>query len=429
MSSVPYWTVSSSSTARPIIATQTSYRNAAQAEHRNEWEEVSPVSVDCDADIVSLDGSRTHEDMQILHLSKLLDEAKQENRRFEERVQSLLNQSMTETSGLQSKIRELRQRNKEALAECERTKKENEDAVAALTKKNDAMRATLQQQNQDMQQALEDLNCSSAHAQAELLDVRNSMQVCRQQLTQSSAQLESLRKEQTARMSLTERVAVLEAEMTKLSSQAKSADASISCDESTTLVQEFNNIRALLENCIPERPAGVSSTSMMSSSNKVVSALRKLNSDIHQDAIEPMTESLHECVKKLLGENHEEEDIESLCQLLKTVVARGDSGRHRNASGTMPVSGNRQVSMNNFQSPGSKLIGEEWFAMANSRSVPTNNASSQFRSPMVRTPSTGEPGHPMDGTNRVCSTRGERRGNTNKAQMSFRKTIVTGIWL
>ncbi|KAG2073747.1 hypothetical protein BDR04DRAFT_1151872 [Suillus decipiens] len=302
--SVPYWTVSSSSTARPIITTQTSHRNAAQAEHRNEWEEVSPVLVDCDADVVSLDGSRTHEDMQILHLSKLLDEAKQENRRFEERVQSLLNQSMTETSSLQSKIAELRQRNKEALAECERTKKEKEDAVAALTKKNEVIKTTLQQQNQEMRQTLEDLNRSSAHAQAELLDVRNSMQACRQQLTQSSAQLESLRKEQTARMSLTERVAVLEAElkakdtelaeMKKLSLQAKSANVSISRDESTTLVQEFNNIRALLANCIPERPAGVFSTSTMSSSNEVVSALRKLNSDIHQDATimaESMTES------------------------------------------------------------------------------------------------------------------------------------------
>ncbi|KAG2366167.1 hypothetical protein BDR07DRAFT_1480411 [Suillus spraguei] len=279
--SVPYWTVSSSSTPRPIITTQTNHRNAAQAEHRNEWEEVSPVLVDCDADVVSLDGSRTHEDMQILHLSKLLDEAKQENRRFEEQVQSLLNQSMTETSSLQSKITELRQRNKEAFAECERTKKEKEDAVAALTKKNDVIKATLQQQNQEMRQALEDLNRSSAHAQAELLDVKNSLQVCRQQLAQSSAQLESSRKEQTARMSLTERVAVLEAELkakdtelAEMKKQAKSANVSISRDESTILVQEFNNIRALLAT--------------------VSQSVLRLNSDIHQDATimaESMTES------------------------------------------------------------------------------------------------------------------------------------------
>ncbi|KAG1782054.1 hypothetical protein EV702DRAFT_1192714 [Suillus placidus] len=298
--SVPYWTVSSSSTARPILTTETNCQNAAQAEYRIEWEEVSPVLVDCDADVVILDGSRTHDDMQAWHLSKLLDEAKQENRRFEEQVQSLLNQSMTETSSLQSKIAELRQRNKEALAECERMKKEKEDVVTALTKKNDVIRATLQQQNQEMRQALEDLNHSSARAQAELLDAKSSMLVYRQQLTQSSAQLESLQKEQTARMNLTDRVAVLEAElkakntklveMKKLSSQAKSA---ISRDDSTTLVQEFNNIRALLANYIPERPAGVFSSGMMSSSNEVVSALRKLNSDIHQDAT-IMAESMAE---------------------------------------------------------------------------------------------------------------------------------------
>lgn len=300
--SVPYWTVSSSSTARPILTTQTDHRNAAQAEYRTEWEEVSPVLLDCDADVVSLDGSKTHYDMQVLHLSKLLDEAKQENRRFEEQVQSLLNQSMTETSSLQSKIAELRQRNKEALAECERMKKEKEDVVAALTKKNDVIKATLQQQNQEMRQALEDLNRSSAHAQAELLDARSSMLVCRQQLTQSSAQLESLQKEQTARMSLTDRVAVLEselkakdtelAEMKKLRSQTKGANVAIARDDSTTLVQEFNNVRALLANCIPERPAGMFSA-MMSSSNEVVSALRKLNSDIHQDAT-IMAESMAE---------------------------------------------------------------------------------------------------------------------------------------
>ncbi|KAG0708566.1 hypothetical protein DFH29DRAFT_423497 [Suillus ampliporus] len=288
---VPYWTLSSTSTARPVLTMQTGSQNPTQAEHRTEWEEVSPVFVDGDADIVSLDGSKTHDDMQVLHLTKLLDEAKQENRRFEEQVQSLLNQSMTETSSLQAKIAELRQRNKEALAECERTKKEKEDMVTVLTKKNDVIKATLQQQNQEMRQALEELNRSTAHAQAELLDARSSMLVYRQQLSQSSAQLESLRKEQAARMSLTDRVAALEAElvardtelaeMKKLSSQATSANAAR--NDSTALTQEFNNLRTLLANCIPERLAGGANTSMMSSSNEVVSALRKLNSDIHQD--------------------------------------------------------------------------------------------------------------------------------------------------
>lgn len=286
--------------------------------------------VDCDADVVSLDGSRTHDEMQVLHLSKLLDEAKQENRRFEEQVQSLLNQSMTETSSLQSKIAELRQRNKEALAECERTKKEKEDVVAALTKKIDVIKATLQQQNQEMRQALEDLNRSSAQAQAELLDARNSLLTCRQQLTQSSAQLESLQKEQTARMNLTDRVAVLEAElkakdtelaemkMKKFSSQAKSANVAISRDDSTTLVQEFNNIRALLANCIPERLGGMFSTSMMSSSNEVVSAVRKLNSDIHQDAT-IMAESMAESFGFKSRKGNEDEETTLFQQVGATI--------------------------------------------------------------------------------------------------------------
>lgn len=326
--SVPYWTVSSPSSARPTLTTQTNPRNDAQAEHRTEWEEVSPVLVDCDADVVSLDGSRTHDEMQVLHLSKLLDEAKQENRRFEEQVQSLLNQSMTETSSLQSKIAELRQRNKEALAECERTKKEKEDVVAALMKKNDVIKATLQQQNQEMRQALEDLNRSSAQAQAELLDARNSLLTCRQQLTQSSAQLESLQKEHAARMNLTDRVAVLEAElkakdtelaeMKKLSSQAKSANVAISRDDSTTLVQEFNNIRALLANCIPERLGGMFSTSMTSSSNEVVSALRKLNSDIHQDAT-IMAESMAESFGFKNRKGNEDEET-TLFQQVGTTI-------------------------------------------------------------------------------------------------------------
>ncbi|KAG2043919.1 hypothetical protein BDR03DRAFT_977623 [Suillus americanus] len=117
-------------------------------------------------------------------------------------------------------------------------------------------------------------------------------------------------------------------------------------------------------------------------------------------------------------------------------MARGGSGRHRNASGAMPVSANRQASvglgiggfqkpsipsgfqMGNFQSPGSKLTSEERFAMSNSRSASTSSASSQYRSAMVRTPSTGGPGHPMHGTNRIRSKRGERRGDANKTPMS-----------
>ncbi|KAG2153162.1 hypothetical protein DEU56DRAFT_907611 [Suillus clintonianus] len=93
-------------------------------------------------------------------------------------------------------------------------------------------------------------------------------------------------------MSLTDRVAALEAElkakdtelaeMKRLSSQAKSANSASARDDSTVLTQEFSNLRALLANCIPDRPAAKAST--MSSSNEVVSALRKLNSDIHQDA-------------------------------------------------------------------------------------------------------------------------------------------------
>ncbi|KAG1718158.1 hypothetical protein EDB19DRAFT_1921210 [Suillus lakei] len=104
--------------------------------------------------------------------------------------------------------------------------------------------------------------------------------------------------------------------------------------------------------------------------------------------------------------------------------------------GAMPVSANRQASvglgiggfqkpsvpsgfqMGNFQSPGSKLTSEERFAMSNPRSASTSSATSQFRSPMVRTPSTGGPGHPMHGSNRTRSKRGEKRGDANKAPMS-----------
>ncbi|KAG2153178.1 armadillo-type protein [Suillus clintonianus] len=117
-------------------------------------------------------------------------------------------------------------------------------------------------------------------------------------------------------------------------------------------------------------------------------------------------------------------------------MARGGSGRHRNASGAMPPSATRQASvglgiggfqkpsvpsgfqMGNFQSPGSKLTSEERFAMSsNVRSASTSSATAQFRAPMVRTPSQGGPGHPMHG-NRTRSKRGEKRGDANKTPMS-----------
>jgi translation initiation factor 4G len=105
--------------------------------------------------------------------------------------------------------------------------------------------------------------------------------------------------------------------------------------------------------------------------------------------------------------------------------AHDGSGRHRNASGAMPVSANRQASvglgiggfqkpsvpsgfqMGNFRSPGSKLTSEERFAMFNPLPASTSSATSQFRSPMVRPPS-----------NRIRSKRGEKRGDINKTPMS-----------
>jgi translation initiation factor 4G len=114
-------------------------------------------------------------------------------------------------------------------------------------------------------------------------------------------------------------------------------------------------------------------------------------------------------------------------------MSRGGSGRHRNPS--MPLSSNRQPStglnigfqkppvlspfpMGNFQST-SKLTSEERFALSSgSRSTSTSGATLQFnRSPMVRTPSQGGPGHPM-GSNRTRSKRGEKRGDSNKTPMS-----------
>ncbi|KAG1746341.1 ARM repeat-containing protein [Suillus lakei] len=111
------------------------------------------------------------------------------------------------------------------------------------------------------------------------------------------------------------------------------------------------------------------------------------------------------------------------------------SGGHRNASGAMSISASRQVPVGlgiggfqkpsvpggfqtgNFQSRGSKLRSEERFAMSNPRFASTGSATSQFRSTMVRTPSTGGPGHPMQGSNRMRSKRGQKRGDANKAPM------------
>ncbi|OJA15320.1 hypothetical protein AZE42_12803 [Rhizopogon vesiculosus] len=118
-------------------------------------------------------------------------------------------------------------------------------------------------------------------------------------------------------------------------------------------------------------------------------------------------------------------------------MSRGGSGRHRNPSGAMPPSATRQASvglgiggfqkpsvpspfqMGNFQSSGNKLTSEERFALSSGvRSASAGGAAMQFnRSPMVRTPSQGGPGHPMGG-NRTRSKRGEKRGDSNKTPLS-----------
>ncbi|KAG1846586.1 armadillo-type protein [Suillus subalutaceus] len=71
----------------------------------------------------------------------------------------------------------------------------------------------------------------------------------------------------------------------------------------------------------------------------------------------------------------------------------------------------------NFPSPGSKLTSEERFAISNTRSASTSSATSQFRSTMVRTPSTGGPGRPMNVVI-ACRRGGERGRDANKAPMS-----------
>ncbi|KAG0708593.1 hypothetical protein DFH29DRAFT_987076 [Suillus ampliporus] len=117
-------------------------------------------------------------------------------------------------------------------------------------------------------------------------------------------------------------------------------------------------------------------------------------------------------------------------------MARGGSGRHRNASGAMPASATRQASvglgigsfaksagpspfqMGNFQSP--KLTSEERFAISSNtvRSASTSSASAmQYRHQMDRVPSQGAPGHPMT-SNRIRSRRGEKRTDSNKTTMS-----------
>jgi len=262
------------------------------------------VCDDHDADVVSLDGSKTSDDMRTLHVQKLLDDATQETYRLEEQVQSLLNQSMVETSSLNAKIADLRQRNEEALAENERTKKEMEDVIATLTKKNDVLKETLQQERQEMRQALDELNRSTAQTQAELQDARSNLRVYRQQLSESSVQAECLRKEQTAKKNLTERVAALEAklkikdgELAELKKpSAQSIYAHVDREEPKALVQEFAQLRARLVDCVPERGPGVANTIMVSSSNDVVGVLRRLNSDILQEAT-IMAESMIESVE------------------------------------------------------------------------------------------------------------------------------------
>ncbi|KAG1835923.1 ARM repeat-containing protein [Suillus subalutaceus] len=110
-------------------------------------------------------------------------------------------------------------------------------------------------------------------------------------------------------------------------------------------------------------------------------------------------------------------------------MARGGSGR-RSVSGAMPVSANRQGSaglgIGGFQKPPSgyqmgdplppgRLTSEERFAILNSRSSSTSSASSQFRSPMVRTPGMGGSARPRYG----CRlTRAERRVDPNKIPVS-----------
>ncbi|KAG1746343.1 hypothetical protein EDB19DRAFT_353109 [Suillus lakei] len=63
--------------------------------------------------------------------------------------------------------------------------------------------------------------------------------------------------------------------------------------------------------------------------------------------------------------------------------------------------------MGTFQSPGSMLTSEERFAMPNSRSTSTSSATAQSCTPMAS--SQGGPGHPMHGSNRTRSKRGEKR--------------------
>ncbi|KAG2347383.1 hypothetical protein BDR05DRAFT_996512 [Suillus weaverae] len=122
------------------------------------------------------------------------------------------------------------------------------------------------------------------------------------------------------------------------------------------------------------------------------------------------------------------------------VMTRSGPGRHRNASGTTPVSVNHQSSvglgiggfqkpsvpsglqMGKFRSPGSKLTSEEHFILApNVHSTSTGGAG---------TPSQGGPDHSMAAnptrTKRTRTKRGEKRGDASK-EMIFQQGQGSGL--
>ncbi|KIM52875.1 hypothetical protein SCLCIDRAFT_482059 [Scleroderma citrinum Foug A] len=122
-------------------------------------------------------------------------------------------------------------------------------------------------------------------------------------------------------------------------------------------------------------------------------------------------------------------------------MTRGGSGRHRQASAGVSMSGPRSASIglgvgggfkpsappNPFQMgqfstpPGSKLTSEERFMIssgARSASVGSGPTATALlnRPAMTRTPSQGGPGHPM-GSNRTRSKRGEKRNDPGKSAL------------
>jgi len=121
-------------------------------------------------------------------------------------------------------------------------------------------------------------------------------------------------------------------------------------------------------------------------------------------------------------------------------MARGGSGRHRQASAGVSVSGPRSASiglgvgggfkpsappnpfqMGQFSTPGNKLTSEERFLIstgARSASVGSGPTAAALlnRPAMTRTPSQGGPGHPM-GSNRTRSKRGEKRNDPGKSAL------------